>query len=221
MLIDLLLEGEVILYACLASGIVIAIVFHELAHGAVAIWEGDRTPIELGHMTVNPFVHMGAISLVTACVIGVAWGLMPVDPTRFRHRRYGDVLVSLAGPATNVFLSLVSLVALGFWVRALPDPVTDLDELGQTWGQTWLWTFGYLNIGLAIFNMAPVPPLDGSRVLSGISARFKRFIDNLEHPGYLFMGYFFLLMVMEETDYGLWTFSSRAADEFVIFIVLL
>ena len=215
MIIQYLLNDQVVLYICIVFSIVVSVVLHELAHGVVAIWEGDRTPIELGHMTANPIVHMGMMSLIAAFVVGMAWGAMPVTPHRFRHRRYGDVLVSLAGPVANLLLAVVALVIFG--LCATPDPTPGLAENGQT----LLWTFGYFNIGLAIFNMGPVPPLDGSRVLSGISSGYKRFVDNLERPESLFFGYFLLIMVMQRSEYGLWAFAARVANEFVSFIRLL
>ena len=215
MIIQYLLEDDVVLYTCIVFSIVVSVVLHELAHGVVAIWEGDRTPSELGHMTLNPMVHMGGMSLVAAFVIGMAWGAMPVTPHRFRHGRFGDVLVSLAGPVTNALLAVVALVILGLLsaTQAAPGLETNLRML--------LWTLGYLNIVLAIFNLGPVPPLDGSRVLSGISSRYRRFVDNLEHPETLFFGYFFLIMALERTEYGLWSSALDLASGFVNYITSL
>jgi len=212
MIIQYLLEDDVVLYTCIVFSIVVSVVLHELAHGVVAIWEGDRTPIELGHMTLNPLVHMGGMSLVAAFVIGMAWGAMPVTPHRFRHGRFGDVLVSLAGPVTNALLAVVALVILGLLSATQPAPglETNLRML--------LGTLGYLNIVLAIFNLGPVPPLDGSRVLSGLSSRYRKFVDNLEHPETLFFGYFFLIMALERTEYGIWSFARGLANDFVNYI---
>lgn len=215
MIIQYLLDGEAVLYTCIVFSIVVSVVLHELAHGVVAIWEGDRTPIELGHMTLNPMVHMGGMSLVAAFVIGMAWGAMPVTPLRFRHRRFGDILVSLAGPAANILLAVVALVIFGVFGTSDPAPGFETNF------QMLLWTFGYLNVGLAIFNLGPVPPLDGSRVLSGISSRYRRFVDNLEHPETLFYGYFFLIMALERSEYGLWSLAADLASDFVIYIKLL
>ena len=206
------LQDDVVFYTCIVFSIVVSVVLHELAHGVAAIWQGDRTPIELGHMTLNPMVHMGGMSLVAAFVIGMAWGAMPVSPHRFRHGRLGDVLVSLAGPATNALLAFLALATLGFLSasEAAPGLETNFRRL--------LWTLGYLNIVLAIFNLGPVPPLDGSRVLSGISSRYRRFVDGLENPQNLFFGYFLLIMVLERTEYGLWGFALDLASGFVDYI---
>src|SRR5262249_8984123 len=86
-----------------------SIVLHELAHGWAALWCGDRTPIETGHMTWNPLVHMGQMSLLMFALVGIAWGQMPVDPSRFRGR-YDDAKVALAGPLMNLALAITALV---------------------------------------------------------------------------------------------------------------
>ena len=67
--------------------VIFSICLHELGHGVAAIWEGDDTPIRTGHMTWNPLVHMGGMSLLIFALVGFAWGLMPVNPGNFRHRR--------------------------------------------------------------------------------------------------------------------------------------
>src|SRR4051794_8117784 len=86
--------------------VVVSICIHELSHGFMAIALGDRTPIESGHMTLNPAVHMGVFSVLCLLTAGIAWGSMPVDPTRLRGR-YADALVAAAGPASNVVLALL------------------------------------------------------------------------------------------------------------------
>ncbi len=209
------LQDDTVFYTCIVFSIVVSVVLHELAHGVAAIWQGDRTPIESGHMTLNPMVHMGGMSLVAAFVIGMAWGAMPVTPHRFRHGRLGDVLVSLAGPATNALLAVAALVTLGLLNTSAAAPGLETNF------RTLLFTLGYLNIVLAIFNLGPVPPLDGSRVLSGISSRYRRFVDNLENPETLFFGYFLLIMMLERTEYSLWGFALDLAERFSNYIELL
>jgi Zn-dependent protease len=205
MMIQHLLEGDTVFYFCVVSSVMVAVVLHELAHGVVALWEGDRTPIELGHMTANPMIHMGPFSLGALFIIGIAWGAMPVDPSRFRHRKYGDVLVSAAGPACNLLLAIIALVALGLWKRHDPMPAPGLGENGQL----WLLIFGWYNIALTLFNLAPVPPLDGSHILSSLSRQYRRALDNFEQPEFLFMGFFFLIMALERTEWGLFSGSLR------------
>ena len=151
--------------------VIASITLHELAHGWAAIWEGDDTPRVRGHMTANPVVHMGAVSLVIFLILGIAWGLMPVNPYKFRHGRWGRILVSAAGPVMNLAIALVVLTILGFvWDSAAHDPTTI---------EIFLLTGGFLNLILFALNMLPVPPLDGSNILANLSPRVARWYS---HP---------------------------------------
>jgi Zn-dependent protease len=152
--------------------VVFSITLHELAHGWAAIWQGDQTPIERGHMTWNPLVHMGWASLVMFAVLGIAWGLMPVDPSRMRHGRRSMGWVALAGPMMNVAIAFVALTVLSLAMAkslAIGERATAL-----------LWLAGYINLALAILNLLPIPPLDGSRILSGLSIQAYSFFNRPE-----------------------------------------
>jgi Zn-dependent protease len=140
--------------------VIASITLHELAHGWAAIWEGDDTPRVTGHMTANPVVHMGVPSIIAFLIIGIAWGMMPVNPYRFRHGKWGRIFVSFAGPAMNLLIALVVLTTLGF-VRGLTTEQTQIE--------TFLLTGGFLNLVLFALNMLPVPPLDGSNILANLS----------------------------------------------------
>jgi Zn-dependent protease len=157
--------------------VVVSICIHELAHGIVAIWLGDRTPIESGHMTLNPAVHMGGFSIVLLLLAGIAWGAMPVDPTRLRGR-LGGAIVALAGPASNLILAAASLAVLVFWARNATN-VTQATE--NLWD--FLQVFGFVNVHLAIFNLLPVPPLDGARVLANFSRSYDDLMNRLAGNG--------------------------------------
>jgi len=131
--------------------VVVSIVLHELGHALAATWEGDPTPKVRGHLTWNPIVHMGWMSIGIAAVIGIAWGATPVRPANFRHRRWGEVIVSFAGPAVNLTLALVSALVLNLVLRGEATPF-----LKEFW-----WTATVYNLALFLLNMIPVPPLDG------------------------------------------------------------
>jgi len=155
--------------------VIASITLHELAHGVVAIRCGDRTPIESGHMTWNPIVHMGSRSLIIFAVIGIAWGAMPVNPSRFR-KKYDDALVSFAGPAMNILLAVVCIVAGALWIRFggfASDTLYDNLELFFRLGAG-------LNIVLAALNLLPIPPLDGSHILASYSWRYREFLRKPE-----------------------------------------
>jgi Zn-dependent protease len=154
-----------------------SIVLHELAHGWAAIRAGDRTPIDSGHMTWNPLVHMGQTSLIMFALVGIAWGAMPVDPSRFRGR-YDDAKVAFAGPAMNLVLfGIAILAAVGAFIF---EP-----RLGDPLGHNvfvFCITGAYLNLALMFLNLLPVPPLDGSRILGSFVPGFNRFWTGEQAP---------------------------------------
>ena len=102
-------------FGCVVVTVVISIVLHELAHGWAAIWQGDDTPRVMGHMTPDPLVHMGGFSLLMLVLVGLAFGAMPVNPRNFRSK-YGDALVSAAGPAMNFLLAFIAQSVLAIWL---------------------------------------------------------------------------------------------------------
>jgi Zn-dependent protease len=153
--IDLLFQDPV-RYATIVGVVIGSIVLHELGHAMAATWEGDATPRIRGHLTWNPVVHMGWFSIGLAAVIGIAWGATPVTPAFFRHRRWGEVIVSFAGPAVNLVLAVVAALVLTF-VRMGDAPAF----------VALFWRVAlFYNLALFLLNMIPVPPLDGFSILS-------------------------------------------------------
>jgi len=152
-----------------------SIVLHELGHGIAALRCGDPTPRETGHMTFNPVVHMGTTSLIAFLLIGIAWGQMPVNPSRFRGR-HDEAYVAFAGPFVNLSLAFFALILYCLWVAiaggwwfhsvSVSDP---------TFGNTLMFLRQgiILNIVLFVFNLVPIPPLDGWRILSTFSRSFR------------------------------------------------
>lgn len=165
-----LLQHDPAQYFTLVIAIIVSITLHELAHGWTAVWYGDRTPIEMDRLTPNPLVHMGWFSILMVCMFGIGFGAMPVDPSRMRGR-YADAVVSAAGPAMNVLIALASLTVIGVWVRVDPA-ILDNDSIGNTMSFV-LWKLGTLNLLLALFNLLPVPPLDGSRILASLLPAYR------------------------------------------------
>lgn len=172
--------------------VVLSICVHELAHGIVAIWHGDRTPIETGHMTLNPAVHMGAMSLILLLVAGIAWGQMPITPSRL-HGRYARSLVALAGPASNVLLAAIALTTLGIWQRFTDGEPSAIIALRSM--EYLLGVFGLVNITLAIFNLIPIPPLDGSNLLAGLNPDIDEFMQNMRRNGQAMIAFLVLFAV--------------------------
>jgi Zn-dependent protease len=169
-------RGTVALFSW-AFWVIFSIVLHELAHGWAAIANGDNTPREMGHMTMNPIVHMGRMSLVFFVILGIAWGLMPINPHRFRHERRGRVLVAAAGPAMNVLLAFITLTAAGTWAWAVAGGrITVAGHTAANVEQFLIWG-GFINLLLGAFNLIPIPPLDGSAILAGAHPALDRFYN--------------------------------------------
>ena len=161
-------NGKVVLVSWVVL-IIGSIVLHELAHGWAAISRGDRTPVELGHMTWNPLVHMGQMSLILFLLFGFAFGAMPVNPSRLRGKHAG-AFVAAAGPAMNLVIAGVCIL-LGGIVLAFAN------QIGDPLAQNLFMFFRLgvmLNIALMIFNLIPVPPLDGSRILADFSPKYAQ-----------------------------------------------
>lgn len=169
--------------------VLLSICLHELAHGWAALHQGDDTPRRLNRMTMNPLVHMGGMSLLVFALIGFAWGAMPTDRSQYRNRRVGRVVVAAAGPAMNIALAIVALTAAAVWEQYAATMVSaNLYENGLQ----FLMVGGWLNIVLVALNLLPIPPLDGSEILSGLSPAVDRMFQN---PQAQMFGMFALLAV--------------------------
>jgi len=178
------LSRNPLFYVMVVVAVMVSIVLHELAHGLAAIRQGDDTPIHSGHMTLNPLVHMGGMSIVALFVIGIAWGQMPVTPSRFRSR-YGDALVAAAGPVTNLLIGAAALTACGLWLARGPEPTS---AFGKNMLEL-LDILGRLNLVLCIFNLVPIPPLDGAAILANFNDRYRRFANDPGNQQALMFGF--------------------------------
>lgn len=161
----------IILIPCL----VIAIVFHEVAHGWVANLLGDPTAREQRRLSLNPLRHVdpigtvvlpGILALTGAPVFGWAKPV-PVDARRLDNPRYGMMAVAAAGPGTNFILALLGAIALGLLARGLSgEPGT-----AMALAVTGLNYFIVINLFLGLFNLIPLPPFDGSHIVEGLLPR--------------------------------------------------
>jgi Zn-dependent protease len=162
-------EQTVIWFGCL----VVAVILHEISHGVAALSFGDRTAKEAGRLTLNPIPHIDPFGSIVLPALGAITGLpvlawakpVPVNPARMRHPRRDLVFVSLAGPATN--LTLMVTAAVGAKVAyENAAPVLFYDQLPL--GIRILFSFAVVNLLLGLFNLLPIPPLDGSALLERI-----------------------------------------------------
>lgn len=149
--------GFVFLSVCILTGLIL----HECAHGYVALKCGDPTAKMRGRLTLNPAKHLDPVGTVCMVLLGIGWAKpVPVNPRNFRHYRRDYILVSLAGIVTNFLLFLVSIIFFVLIWKHAPNTVA--------WGYagSFFYRMASINICLAIFNLIPVPPLDGYRVMN-------------------------------------------------------
>lgn len=158
---------DVMVYRLLA--IVPAFTLHELGHALAATWLGDPTPRWRGRVTLNPLAHVDWIGLLLLLVVGFGWAKpVEVNPGNFRNSRAGMALTTAAGPLANLLLAFAG--ALGIFFGG--------DAALAVWDgrlMQFLFIFVHMNIVLVVFNLLPVPPLDGSRLLA---AAFPRSVFN-------------------------------------------
>ena len=137
----------------LVIAILVALTIHECAHAVVAYWLGDPTAKNAGRITLNPIKHLDPWGTLLFIIARIGWGKpVPTHPSYFKNPKRDSALVALAGPASNIILAILLTIPLGF---ALPQALRALIEL----------TF-YINIVLAVFNLIPIPPLDGSKIIA-------------------------------------------------------
>jgi Zn-dependent protease len=162
-------EQTLIYFGCL----VVAVILHEISHGVVALWFGDRTAKEAGRVTLNPVPHIDPFGSIVLPAMGAITGLpvlawakpVPVNPARLRHPRRDMLFVSLAGPATNLTLMVAAAVGAKLLYESGPQ-VTFYEDLPL--GTRILFSFAVVNLFLGLFNLLPIPPLDGSALLERV-----------------------------------------------------
>jgi Zn-dependent protease len=149
--------------------LLLSLTVHEWAHAWSAHRLGDDTASAQGRLTLNPIAHIDFIGTLVLPLLGIPFGWakpVPVNPTRFRrgvNMSTGMVITAAAGPLANLALALLSAVAFGLMGRFSPGGATQTMSVASL-----LITLIVINVSLAIFNLIPIPPLDGSRVVDGL-----------------------------------------------------
>ncbi|MGC9356455.1 MAG: site-2 protease family protein [Anaerolineae bacterium] len=191
---------------------------HEWAHGWVAHLLGDDTPERQGRLALNPFVHLDPVGTIMILLTGFGWGraarVNPYRMTRVRNPRVGMALSALAGPLSNFIQAMVLAIPFRIGLlELLPD------EQAFKLGQILLLAI-LVNIGLIAFNMLPIPPLDGSRVLAGVAPpRVGDFIEGLEPIApYLLI---FVLFILPQVGIDLVAWMTGPIYTFLLRLLLM
>jgi Zn-dependent protease len=175
-LLNLLIKDP-LAFILLAIPLLYSIILHELAHGWVADKMGDPTARWLGRLSLNPLKHLDPIGTVMLFVFGFGWAKpVPVNFSRLRDFRKGLIFVSAAGIVANICLAFLAF----FFLRLLGS---SFDMLS-----TMLYYLAQINVMLAAFNIIPIPPLDGSKILMGFASRqFQYTLSRIEPYGMFIM----------------------------------
>jgi Zn-dependent protease len=180
---DILLKISIMLVPAL-----LAVTVHEVAHGYMAERCGDPTARLLGRLTLNPLRHLDPIGTLALLLLGFGWArAVPVNPANLRRTRQDMVLVALAGPGANLALAIFCALGLRWGAGLAGSPTVDPQALAFGEPISLMAAFGlYINIILALFNLLPIPPLDGGRVLTNLlPERFAGMLRRIEPFGLL------------------------------------
>lgn len=156
----------------IAIALVIAVTFHELAHALTAVFLGDITPKLEGRLSLNPLRHLDPIGSIALLIAGFGWGKpVPFNPYFVRYGRWGIAAIGISGPIANFLIAFVFALVLKLGVVPI------------FFAQLFLVII-FINVILAVFNLLPIPPLDGSKLLQAFLPESKQgFIENLERQG--------------------------------------
>lgn len=161
----------------LVIAVILAMSIHEMAHGLVSYWLGDPTAKLQGRISLNPFAHVDWLGILCLLLFHFGWAKpVPVDPSYYKDRKTGIIWTSFAGPVANFLLAFVCIFCLILILKL--NPLFLYSDLGSLL-ESILSMTATLNIGFGLFNLIPVPPLDGSKVLFAFlpDEQYYRFIQ--------------------------------------------
>lgn len=165
-------------YVISLPGLLIAIIFHELAHGLTAYWLGDPTAKNAGRLTLNPIKHIDPVGFLFMLVFRFGWAkAVPIDPRNFKHRKRDTILVSIAGVTTNFMIAIIVGAVLVYGNVS--------NEIAVQMLAITMW----YNIMLGVFNLLPFPPLDGSKVMASLLP------VKVEYYFYKYERYFYIILL--------------------------
>ena len=194
----------------IVSGItIISITIHEFSHGYASYLMGDDTPKVYRRLTLNPFKHLDVIGAICLALFHFGWAKpVPINPHNYKNKKLGVVIVSLAGPISNLILAFLATVV---WI---------VFAAGNYYLIFAMQMLAFLNLGLAVFNLIPIPPLDGSRIVSVfLSERARNKYNSIEKYGVIFIFVIRLIPVLGTLFTAILDFGVKGILKGYIFII--
>lgn len=161
----------------LIISVVLALSIHEMAHALVSYWLGDPTAKRMGRISLNPLDHIDWIGVLCLLFFHIGWAKpVPIDASYYKDRKTGIIWTSFAGPMANFLLSFVCVFLVYLIVRVSPSFY--MSSVGSFLA-TILWTTASISISLGVFNLIPIPPLDGSKIFFAFlpDDQYYRFVN--------------------------------------------
>lgn len=206
--------------------ILIALTVHEYAHGRAALALGDPTASYMGRLSLNPLKHIDPLGALMMLFVGFGWAKpVPVNPRYFKNPKKGMAITALMGPLSNVVLAIISALLYiliyrgGLWLFAQIAYTTFMVSLWQA-VLLFLSVLHTLNLSLALFNLIPLPPLDGSRIL-GLFLPQKAYVAILRHERQIYYGVLLWLLLGGRVCRYLLALPAVAASPALTFTVKL
>ncbi len=196
----------------------LCITVHEFSHGLAAYWMGDRTAKRQGRLTLNPFRHIDLTGLILMTIARFGWAKpVPVDMRNFSMPRLGMALTALAGPVSNIIFAFLALILRGTLMLLL-------SELRQAqWLLLIIEFLAYLvilNCGLAVFNLLPIPPLDGSKVAAAfLPVKLHGWLMRFERYGMILLAVLLLTNVLDHPLFYLRSHLLSALERCSIYLI--
>ena len=147
--------------------LLISLTIHEFSHGYVAYLLGDDTAKRAGRLTLNPISHIDPLGLIMLFIARIGWAKpVPINPYNFQNYKKDTAITAAAGPAANFLLAIVLALVFNFIKRVNPDIMYNASSFSQFMLSMLLYAI-LINLALGIFNLIPIPPMDGSKILGG------------------------------------------------------
>ena len=188
-----------------ALAVLIVLTVHEYSHGFVAHKLGDNTAKYLGRLTLNPIKHIDPLGAICMILFHVGWAKpVPINPRNFKNPKRDFALTALAGPLANLIMAFLSALVYVGVDTVFKDVAFESEFLYKLVNNALLFFFIFhtVNIGIAIFNLIPIPPLDGSRILNVILPP-KAYFSIMKHEKRIYFGFLFWLILGDYAAMGI------------------